>query len=378
MAASLPDDHAIPLTARHGKAPLTTMKVLILTPEMRIGGTCRDAVEWANRLVGGGDDVVLVAQSATGEGAHRLSSSVKLEGLGGRRAILSSGCLLRLLRRYPDRAILANAGTLAGLAVIFRGLGLIKQKIVFVDPFNPADTFRRGWKTAAIYRYLLWHADTFVHLSKFAERIHLGLGLSEEKSSVIPNISSVGTSAASIAPAASPLRLVAVGRLDVIKGFDRLIRAFGRVVYRWPGAMLRIVGEGYDRTRLEQLIRDAGLGSSVKLVGHSDDVAGELRRADLFVLSSLYEGMPNTLVEALDQGMRVVATPCRGPVRSLMHRLGASEMLISEDAFADDLIRAIEAGLALDSSAWAAIHARHREIFDNERNFRKLRELLAQ
>jgi hypothetical protein len=87
--------------------------------------------------------------------------------------------------------------------------------------------------------------------------------------------------------------------------------------------------------------------------------------------------MPNTLVEALDQGMRVVATPCQGPVRSLMYRLGASEMLISEDAFADDLIRAIEAGLALDFSAWAAIHARHREIFDNERNFQKLRELLV-
>jgi glycosyltransferase involved in cell wall biosynthesis len=115
----------------------------------------------------------------------------------------------------------------------------------------------------------------------------------------------------------------------------------------------------------------------VELIGHSDDIAGELRKADLFVLSSLYEGMPNTLVEALDQGMRVVATPCRGSVRSLMHRLGASEMLISEDGFADDLIRAIEAGLALDASAWAVIHARHREIFDNERNFRKLRELLA-
>jgi hypothetical protein len=52
-------------------------------------------------------------------------------------------------------------------------------------------------------------------------------------------------------------------------------------------------------------------------------------------------------------------------------------MLISEDAFADDLIRAIDAGLSLESSAWAAIHARYRQIFDNSRNFRKLRELLA-
>jgi len=353
------------------------MKVLILTSEMRIGGTCRDAVEWANRLAGHGDDVMLIAQSATGEGVHRLSAAVKLMGLGGGRALLSAGRLLSTLRKHPDTVILANAGTLAGLAIIFRSLGLIRQRIIYVDPFNPADTFRRGWKTASIYRYLLWRADAFVHLSKFAERIHLGLGLCEGKSLVIPNISSGGTAAASLVPAASPLRLVAVGRLDVIKGFDRLIRAFGQLVGRWPGATLRIVGEGYDRFRLEQLIRDADLGGSVKLVGHSDDVAGELRKANLFVLSSLYEGMPNTLVEALDQGMRVVATPCRGSVRSLMHRLGASAMLISEDAFADDLIRAIEAGLALDSSAWAVIHGRHREIFDKERNFLELRELLV-
>ena len=126
------------------------MKVLILTSEMRIGGTCRDAVEWANRLAGRGDDVVLIAQSATGEGVHRLSPAVKLEGLDGGRALLSAGRLLRLLRRHPEAAILANAGTLAGLAIIFRGLGLIGQRIIYVDPFNPADTFRRDRKTAAI------------------------------------------------------------------------------------------------------------------------------------------------------------------------------------------------------------------------------------
>jgi len=353
------------------------MRVFILTPELRIGGTCRDAVEWANRLSSHGDDVTLIAQSVEGEGRRRLAPAVHLLGLGGGRAIFSAIRLLRALRRQPDAVILANAGTLAGLAIIFRSLGLLGNRIVFVDPFNPADTFRRGWKTAAIYRHLLWRADAFVHLSGFAERIHLGLGLRKEISSVIPNISSGGRAADSCAAVSSPLRLVAVGRLDVIKGFDRLIAAFGLVLRRWPGATLRIVGEGYDRPRLERLSRDAGLGRSVALVGHSDDVAGELRKADLFVLTSLYEGMPNTLVEALGQGLRVVATPCRGAVRSLMHRLGASEMLISEGDFGAGLIRAIEAGLSLDASDWAAIHGRYRQIFDDERNFRELKKLLV-
>jgi len=352
------------------------MKVVILTPEMRVGGTCRDAVEWANRLVAAGDEVTLIAQSCEGECVGRLAPAVRREGLGGGRAIGSALGLLRRLRQHPSATILANSGTLAGLAIIFRRLGLIGNRVVYVDPFNPVDTFRRGPKTAAIYRHLLWRADAYVHLSTFAERVHLALGLGRENSFVIPNISS--TSGADPAPVlpGSPLRMIAVGRLDVIKGFDRLIAGFSRVVARWPGATLRIVGEGYDRPRLERLIREGGLSDAVKLSGHSDDVAGELRRADLFVLPSLYEGMPNALIEALNQGLRVVATPCRGSVRSLMHRLGAAELIVAEDAFAVDLVRAIEVALALSPSAWSDIRARHRVIFDPERNFLELRKLL--
>jgi hypothetical protein len=87
--------------------------------------------------------------------------------------------------------------------------------------------------------------------------------------------------------------------------------------------------------------------------------------------------MPNTLVEALDEGLRVVVTPCRGAVSSLMVRLGASAMVVPEDDFVNGLVRAIDASLSLDAAAWAEIHVRHREVFDNERNFQKLRQLLA-
>lgn len=352
------------------------MKVLILTPELRIGGTCRDAVEWANRFASAGDEVVLLAQSAEGEGVARLRPEVRREGLGGGRAVASSLALLRFLRSHPSAAILANAGTLAGLAILFRRLGLIGNRIVFVDPFNPADSLRRGCKTAQIYRRLLWQADAFVHLSGFAERVHLALGLAPARSHLIPNISTTRPSPMSPRPLGSPLRLVAVGRLDKIKGFDRLILAFRGVVARHPGATLRLVGEGYDRPRLEALIREQRLEASVTLVGHSDDVAGELRSADLFVLPSLYEGMPNTLVEALDAGLRVVATPCRGTVRGLMRRIGAEAMLIDEQDFEAGLSRAVEAAVRLDASDWAGIHARHRAIFDADLNFKRLRTLL--
>jgi hypothetical protein len=52
-------------------------------------------------------------------------------------------------------------------------------------------------------------------------------------------------------------------------------------------------------------------------------------------------------------------------------------MVVPEIDFANGLVRAIEASLSLEAAAWAEIHVRHREVFDNERNFQKLRQLLA-
>lgn len=352
------------------------MSVIILTTEMRTGGTCRDATEWANRLTAAGEQVLLAAQSAEESALRKLSPAVRFENLNASRAIFVAVRLLRLLRARPSAVVLANAGALAGLALGLRALGLVRNRIVFVDPFNPADTFRRGCKTAFIYRRLLWRADAFVHLSKPAERIHVGLGLRRESSYVIPNISSRSSPAAPVIPMGAPLRVVAVGRLDKIKGFDRLIAAFGEITARWPGATLRIVGEGYDHARLEGLIVSTGQRDTVVLTGHSDTVADELRRAHLFVLPSLYEGMPNALVEAFDEGLRVVATPCRGPVGSLMREIGAGDMVISERAFAEDLPRAMAEALAMDDASWASVRARFHDRFDNERNFQALRGLL--
>ncbi len=352
------------------------MSVIILTTEMRTGGTCRDATEWANRLTAAGEQVLLAAQSAEESALRKLSPAVSFEKLGASRAIFCVVRLLRLLRARPSAVVLANSGALAGLALGLRALGLVRNRIVFVDPFNPADTFRRDCKTAFIYRLLLWRADAFVHLSKSSEKIHVGLGLRRESSYVIPNISSRAAPAAKVIPVGVPLRVVAVGRLDKIKGFDRLIEAFGKISARWPGATLRIIGEGYDRARLERLIVSTGQRDTVVLAGHSDTVAAELRLAHLFVLSSLYEGMPNTLFEAFDEGLRVVATPCRGPVGSLMREIGAADMVISERAFAEDLPRAIAVALEMNDASWASVRARFHDRFDNERNFQALCRLL--
>lgn len=98
-------------------------------------------------------------------------------------------------------------------------------------------------------------------------------------------------------------RVIAVGRLVPVKGFDVLIEA-----WRTIDASLIILGEGFERPRLEQLIVENGLSNRIHLAGYQRDVIPYIRSADLMVISSRYEGCPYVLIEALQHDLPVVST----------------------------------------------------------------------
>ncbi len=109
-------------------------------------------------------------------------------------------------------------------------------------------------------------------------------------------------------------RIVALGRLVPAKGFDLLLRAFATVLAAEPSARLEIWGEGPDRRRLEGLRRELGIADAVELPGETRSPATALARGCVFVLASRHEGFPNVLLEAMAQGIAVVAFDCRhGP-----------------------------------------------------------------
>lgn len=103
--------------------------------------------------------------------------------------------------------------------------------------------------------------------------------------------------------------VISVGRLFPQKRMDLLIDAFARI-RRGKLAVLWICGDGPEREKLEQRVASHGIQSSVRFWGHVSNPYSLMRRADLFALTSDYEGLPNALIEAQGLGLPAVSTRC--------------------------------------------------------------------
>lgn len=137
----------------------------------------------------------------------------------------------------------------------------------------------------------------------------------------------------------TPVRgeIVTCGRLTEQKNHAMLINAFAEVQKKYPFVTLKIYGDGTLKDKLQKQIDDLGLSSTAHLMGATSDVTRALQTADLFVLSSDYEGMPNALMEAMAAGVPCISTdcPCGGPRELLsnneswLSNIGDEEKLVA-------------------------------------------------
>ncbi|MBI3861746.1 MAG: glycosyltransferase [Planctomycetia bacterium] len=186
-------------------------------------------------------------------------------------------------------------------------------------------------------------------------------GLSRRKIVVVPNGVDVSKFTAAtpadlgllgIPPGSETL--LTIGRLDRQKGLATLVEAAARVIPKHPNVHFLLVGEGPERGPIENLIQQKGLGTRIHVAGWRSDVPDLLAAGSALVLPSLWEGMPNVVLEAMAAGLPVVATRVEG-VAELV-REGETGLTVPAES-PQELAGAIEKLLGDPEAAWAMGHA---------------------
>lgn len=304
----------------------------LFLPTLGGGGAEGVMLNLARGFVGRGIALDFVLAKGVGPRVGQVPPEARVVDLKASRVLASLPGLVTYLRRERPSALLSamdHANVVALWACVLAG---VRTRLVG----SVHEMYSVSWRKAPSLRgrmTSLWISpcyrrfDAMVAVSRsVADELVRYAGLSREKVHVIYNpvvtadLYSKATESLGhvwFAPGAPPV-ILGVGRLTILKDFVTLIRAFDLVRKERP-LRLMILGEGEERAKLEELVRDLRLENLVMLPGFVENPYKYMKRAAVFVLSSRGEGLGNVLIEALALGTPVVSTDCPGgPTEILM------------------------------------------------------------
>lgn len=278
------------------------MKALIVSPGLSGGGSERVAVIVANALASYGHDIAIapVYQDAQG---YPIGQDVRI--------------LPCLSEEIGFRAILDRSKKLKHVIAMERPsvvLSFVSTEMVYVELFFApvVQTLRNDpWNERVRESHKIARRLAFQKASRIVFQTRKSIEYYSEKIKakgvVLPNPIEV-CSLPRWNRATDKREFIAVGRLETQKNYPMLIRAFERFSKTHPNYVLSIYGEGSQRTGLEKLISDMGMVGKVVLKGRSNQVHAHMAKANCFLMSSDYEGVSNSMLEALCMGMPCIVT----------------------------------------------------------------------
>lgn len=295
------------------------MKILFIVNKLRSGGAERVTASLSNEFVRLGHAVSVAMISETERYSHypvdERVNLIPIQNPGQRKSRIK-GVLwfinLRLLRKCiienaPDVIIsfLHRVQIYAYLAN--RGLGVPH----IVSERNDPEKCPKRKLLRALRSYVFSRAEGCVFQTGGAQ-MFFSVPI-RNKSAVIPNPVVITYEPSRLCEREKTI--TAAGRLELQKNYDMMIRAFSLFLEDNPEYKLVIYGEGWRRSFIEQLINDMALSDNVILMGHIKNLHEAIHDSAIFALSSNYEGMPNSLLEAMALGIPSVSTdcPCGGP-----------------------------------------------------------------
>jgi len=305
-------------------------KIAIFLTALDGGGAEKVMLNLAKGFVKSGLKVDLVLVSASGAYISQIPPGIKLVDLGGERLLTSIPALIDYLKFEQPQALLTALDTNVIAAWLRRWSSISIRTIVTVhnnlslESRHGEDLKRR--LTAKLASWFYGWADSIVAVSEGVGADLVKIGLPQKKIHVIYNpIVDDELKTKLKQPLEHPWLqdeqipiILGVGRLTKQKNFSTLIQAFA-IVRRHTPVRLMILGEGENRSALESTIKQLNINSDVLLMGFVDNPYQYMSKASVLVMSSLWEGFGNVLVEAMAAGTPVLSTNCpSGPAEILV------------------------------------------------------------
>ena len=322
-------------------------KIAIVITGLSFGGAERVTSYLANFFSEKGKEVYLISLTK-GEHAYPVSPDVTIIELDEssslnsvhRYAALICGVRKQIKSIKPD--VVLGMMSFSG---IIAALGCLGSKIPVIlsernDP-NTSTAFSEREKKFIrfVYRHYIKNAVFQTEEARsyyFKDKESMGV--------IIPNPLYLDEMPEPDRKGSASRQIVSVGRLNNQKNYALLIESFVKV-FSWNSSYsLTIYGEGEERAALEDLIKQHGLSGHVFLPGIEKDIFSKLQLAEMFVMSSNFEGMPNALIEAMAMGLPVISTDYSGGRGTLINN-GKNGLLVPRmdaNALAEAMIYFIE------------------------------------
>lgn len=301
------------------------MRIVLLYRSLDQGGVQRMMVSLANYLVAHDIDVTILLLRKEGEFIKIVDNKVNIESFKTDTYLSLLPQLVKKLKQGKYDLLFTATPSLNVVAII--ASLIVKVKVVISERSDPLKEFigtRFGfYKLAYAFIPLLYrYADEIVCVSQGVANSLVKMAMiSKSRIQVIYNPAYNPNSKLQVDEQVEhpwllnktiPV-IISAGRLAKQKNFTLLINAFCILQQRRPLRLI-ILGEGPDESELKKLVEKLGITSSVDFVGFKINPIAWISKADVFVLSSLWEGFGNILIDALASRTTIVSTDCKsGP-----------------------------------------------------------------
>lgn len=295
------------------------MKLVFITPGMTFGGAERVISILSNIWCDMGHDVSIFITSSDKPSVYKLNKKVKVEYYDDYRVDgVSHFKLISSIRDFVDKenpdCVLSFMNDVCAYTI----LSLIGKKIpiIYSERNDPNKTNQS--KVDKIFRKIVeLGASHIVFQTEGAKQCYSKKV--QRKSSIILNPVELSRIPERKKEDINYSEIVTVARLEQQKNQELLIDAFNLVCKKHQDIVLKIYGEGSLKNKLQNKIHELGLNDKVLLMGAKQDVLEWIKESYCFVLTSDFEGLPNSLIEAMCMGIPCISTDCSpGGARQLL------------------------------------------------------------